>query len=145
MKTYTPKLTELAHDWYIVDAKGQTLGRLATGIATYLMGKHKPQYAPHLDCGDNIIVINAAEVAVTGNKLESKIYYHHTGHPGGIKEVSLANQLVRKPERVIEHAVAGMLPKNRLHDDRMARLRLFAGSEHTHSGQTPKPLTLGAK
>ncbi len=145
MKTYSPKPTELAHDWYIIDAKGQTLGRLATQIATYLMGKHKPQYAPHLDCGDNIIVINAAEVAVTGNKLESKIYYHHTGHPGGIKEVSLANQLVRKPERVIEHAVAGMLPKNRLHDDRMARLRLFAGNEHTHSGQTPKPLTLGAK
>lgn len=143
MKTYSPRLAEVGHDWYLVDAKGQTLGRLATQIATYLMGKHKPQYAAHIDCGDNIVVINAAEVGVTGNKLENKKYYHHSGYPGGIKEVTLADQLIRKPERVIEHAVAGMLPKNRLHDDRMARLRIFAGAEHSHAGQTPKLLILG--
>ncbi|HSX02543.1 MAG TPA: 50S ribosomal protein L13 [Candidatus Saccharimonadia bacterium] len=140
MKTYSPKPTELTHDWYIVDAEGQTLGRLATLIATYLLGKHKPQFSAHLDCGDNIVVINAAKIAVTGNKLEDKKYYRHSGHPGGIKETSLAALLERNPAQVLEKAVAGMLPKNRLHDDRMYRLKVYPTAEHPHAPQAPKPL-----
>lgn len=139
-KTYSPKLTELTHDWYIVDAEGQTLGRLAAGIATRLMGKHKPQYTPHLDCGDNIVVINADKIAVTGNKLEDKLYYHHTGYPGGIKDVNLSDLMTRKPTAALEKAIKGMLPKNRLQDDRLHRLKLYAGTDHPHAPQTPKPL-----
>lgn len=140
MKTYSPKPNELNHDWYIVDAEGQTLGRLAAQIAVVLMGKHKPNYSAHLDCGDNVIVINAAKIAVTGNKLEDKMYYRHSGYPGGIKETNLATLLRRHPTAALENAVAGMLPKNRLQDDRMRRLKAYAGSEHPHAGQTPKPL-----
>ncbi|HSX01170.1 MAG TPA: 50S ribosomal protein L13 [Candidatus Saccharimonas sp.] len=140
MKTYSPKASELTHDWYVVDASGQTLGRLATTIATVLLGKHKPGFSAHVDGGDNIIVINAAQIAVTGNKLETKHYYHHSGYPGGIKDTTLGDLLQRNPTQVIQHAVAGMLPKNRLHDDRMARLKVYAGSEHPHAAQTPKPL-----
>ncbi len=140
MKTYSPKPTELTHDWHLVDGEGQTLGRLATQIATYLLGKHKPQYSAHLDCGDNVVVINAAKITVTGNKLEDKRYYRHSGYPGGIKETSLAALMERQPTAALEKAVAGMLPKNRLHDDRMRRLKLYAGTEHPHAGQAPKPL-----
>lgn len=140
MKTYAPKLTELTHDWYIVDATDQTLGRLSARIATYLMGKHKPRYSAHLDCGDNIVVINAARLRVTGNKLEDKKYYHHSGYPGGIKETNLATLLEHNPAAVLEHAVAGMLPKNRLQDDRLHRLKIYPGAEHPHAGQNPKPL-----
>lgn len=140
MKTYSPKPTEVTHDWYIVDAEGQTLGRLATLIATYLLGKHKPQFSGHLDCGDNVVVINAAKITVTGNKLEDKKYYRHSGYPGGIKETSLAALMERNPAIVIEKAIAGMLPHNRLHDDRMYRLKVYAGAEHPHAPQAPKPL-----
>lgn len=140
MKTYSPKPNELNHDWYIVDAEGQTLGRLAAQIAVVLMGKHKPGYSAHLDCGDNVIVVNAAKVAVTGNKLEDKMYYRHSGYPGGIKETNLATLLRRQPTAALENAIAGMLPKNRLQDDRMRRLKVYAGSEHPHAGQAPKPL-----
>ncbi len=140
MKTYSPKPTELSHDWYVVDAQNQTLGRLATLVATHLMGKHKPQFSAHLDCGDNVVVINAAAITVTGNKLEDKKYYRHSGYPGGIKETTLAELMAKSPASAIERAVAGMLPKNRLHDDRMARLKVYAGSEHPHAGQAPKPL-----
>jgi large subunit ribosomal protein L13 len=140
MKTYSPKPTQLTHEWYLVDASGQTLGRLATQIATYLQGKHKPGFSAHMDCGDNIVVTNAAQIAVTGNKLEDKRYYRHSGYPGGISEATLAQLLERNPAQVIEHAVSGMLPKNRLHDDRMRRLKVYAGSEHPHAGQAPKPL-----
>lgn len=140
MKTYSPKPTELTHDWYLVDADGQTLGRLATTIATYLMGKHKVRFAAHLDAGDNIVVINAAKITVTGNKLTDKKYYRHSGYPGGIKETSLAELLEKHPTQAIEKAVAGMLPKNRLQDDRLRRLKVYAGPEHAHAGQNPKPL-----
>ena len=139
-KTYSPKPQELTHDWYVVDASGYNLGRLATLVATYLLGKHKVQFSAHLDCGDNVVVINADKVNVTGNKLEDKKYYRHSGYPGGIKETNLAALLERNPGQVIEHAVAGMLPKNRLQDDRMRRLKVYAGAEHPHAGQNPKPL-----
>jgi large subunit ribosomal protein L13 len=140
IKTYSPKPAEITHDWYITDASGANLGRLATQVATMLLGKHKVRYSAHLDCGDNVVVINAAKVAVTGNKLEDKKYYRHSGYPGGIKETNLASLLERNPALAIEHAVAGMLPKNRLHDDRMRRLKVYAGSEHPHAPQAPKPL-----
>jgi large subunit ribosomal protein L13 len=139
-KTYSPKLAELTHEWYLIDAEGKTLGRLATLVATYLLGKHKPTYSPHLDGGDNIVVINAGKVAVTGSKLEDKKYYRHSGYPGGIKETSLSELLERNPALVIEKAVAGMLPKNRLQDDRLRRLKIYPGAEHPHAGQNPKPL-----
>jgi large subunit ribosomal protein L13 len=140
IKTFSPKLTDLTHDWYIIDATSQNLGRLATTIATYLIGKHKVTYSPHLDCGDNVVVINAEKVAVTGNKLEDKKYYRHSGYPGGIKETNLATLMAGNPAVVIEKAVAGMLPKNRLLDDRLRRLKIYAGSEHPHAGQNPKIL-----
>jgi large subunit ribosomal protein L13 len=142
-KTYSPKPTELTHDWYIIDAEGVNLGRLATLVATYLLGKHKVRYSAHLDCGDNVVVINAAKVGVTGNKLEDKMYYRHSGYPGGIKETNLATLLERNPAVVIEKAVTGMLPKNRLQDDRLRRLKVYAGTDHPHAPQNPK--TLGAK
>lgn len=142
MKTYSPKPTELTHDWYLVDAEGKTLGRLAATIATHLMGKHKVRYAAHLDAGDNVVVINAEKIAVTGNKLEDKMYYRHSGYPGGIKETNLATLLTRHPTMALEKAVAGMLPKNRLQDDRMRRLKVYAGTEHPHAGQNPKTLEL---
>ena len=139
-KTYSPKPQELTHDWYLVDASNYNLGRLATLAATYLMGKHKVQFSAHLDCGDNVVIINAANVKVTGNKLEDKKYYRHSGYPGGIKEIDLATLLQNNPAKVIEHAIAGMLPKNRLQDERMRRLKVYAGTEHPHAGQNPKPL-----
>jgi len=140
LKTYSPKPAEITHDWYIIDAEGKTLGRLATLAATYLMGKHKVRFSAHLDCGDNIVVINAAKVNVTGNKLEDKKYYRHSGYPGGIKETSLAELIARNPAAAIETAVAGMLPKNRLTDDRMRRLKVYPAAEHPHAGQNPKAL-----
>jgi len=140
IKTYSPKPTELTHDWYVIDAEGKTLGRLATLVATYLLGKHKVRFAAHLDCGDNVVVINAAKIAVTGDKLEDKTYHRHSGYPGGIKEATLAELLRRNPAVVIQQAVAGMLPKNRLQDDRLHRLKIYATAEHPHAGQNPKPL-----
>ena len=141
MKTYSPKAHEISRSWYLVDAKDQTLGRLASHLATVLQGKQKPGYASHIDGGDFIVVINAADIKVTGNKLEDKKYYHHSGYPGGIKEASLAERMAKNPAWVIEHAVAGMLPKNRLVDGRLARLKVYSGAEHPHAGQTPSPLT----
>jgi large subunit ribosomal protein L13 len=143
-KTHTVKLADINHEWYLIDADGQTLGRLAALIAVRLMGKHKPQYSPHLDMGDNLVVINAAKINVTGDKLESKKYYRHSGYPGGLSEASLREVLERKPEQALVHAVKGMLPKNRLSDDRLNRLKVFAGPEHSHGGQKPKELK-GAK
>ncbi len=140
IKTYSPKPAEVTHDWYLIDATDKTLGRLSTVIASHLLGKNKPQFSPHFDCGDNIVVINAENIKVTGNKLEDKKYYRHSGYPGGIKETSLAELLSRNPASVLERAVGGMLPKNRLHDDRMRRLKVYAGSEHPHAGQSPKTL-----
>lgn len=142
MKTYSPKPAELTHEWFLIDAESITLGRLATRVATLLLGKHKPQYAPHIDCGDNVVIINAEKIAVTGSKLTDKFYYRHSGYPGGIRSRSLEELLAKNPTLVIEHAVAGMLPKNRLQDDRLRRLKLFAGPEHTHAGQNPKPMEI---
>lgn len=141
MKTYTPRASELTHQWFIVDAKDQVLGRLASNLALYLQGKHKAGYATHLDGGDFVVVINASKIKITGNKLEDKKYYHHSGYPGGIKEASLAEKMAKDPTWVIQNAVRGMLPKNRLASDRMNRLKVYAGSENPHGGQTPKTLT----
>ena len=140
IKTYSPKPSEITHDWYIIDAEGKTLGRLATLVATYLLGKHKVQFSPHLDCGDNIVITNASKISVTGNKLEDKKYYRHSGYPGGIKETSLAELLARNPASALEKAITGMLPKNRLTDDRLRRLKVYPGVEHPHAPQSPKPL-----
>lgn len=139
-KTYSAKPTEVTREWYVVDASTMTLGRLAVMIAKHLIGKHKPMYTAHIDCGDNVVVINAEKVQITGNKLEDKKYYRHSGYPGGIKEISLADQLAKHPTRVVESAVKGMLPKNKLQDPRMGRLKIYAGTEHPHAPQSPKPL-----
>ncbi len=141
-KTHTAKPSEITHDWYLIDASGVTLGRLATKVATLLQGKHKPTFSPHLDLADNIVVINAAKIRVTGNKLEDKKYFSHSGYPGGIKEASLAEKLNEKPTEVIEMAVKRMLPQNRLKAVRMSHLKVYAGSEHAHAGQTPKKLEI---
>jgi len=130
-------------DWYLVDASGKTLGRLASQIAHRLKGKHKPSYSPHVDMGDHIVVVNAGKVRVTGRKLEDKVYYHHTGHIGGIKSIGLAKLLEEHPERAIEIAVKGMLPKNPLGRRMFKKLHVFAGGEHPHQAQQPQPLQIG--
>ena len=140
MKTYSPKPTELTHEWYVIDASDLALGRLSTLVATYLMGKHKPQFAAHLDCGDNVVVINAGKVKLTGNKLQDKKYYRHSGYPGGIKETAASDLMLSNPARIVETAIAGMLPKNRLRDDRLYRLKVYATDEHPHGPQAPKIL-----
>lgn len=141
MKTYSPKKQDIDRKWYIVDAKGQTLGRLATKIAVKLRGKDKPMFAPHVDCGDYVIVINAKDIAVTGNKLEAKKYYRHSGYPSGLREKPLKKMLEEKPEEVIRKAVQGMIPGNKLRKEVMSKLKVFAGPEHTHEAQKPQPLT----
>ncbi len=141
-KTYVAKPDEIQRDWYVVDATGQTLGRLATQIASILRGKHKPQYTPYEDVGDFVIVINAEKVAVTGRKLDQKEYFHHSGYPGGIKSIVLRKQLQKHPERVIEHAVKGMLPRGPLGRRQFKKLKVYAGPEHPHQAQSPKPLEL---
>ena len=142
MKTYTPKAKDIERGWYLVNAEGKILGRLASEIAKVLRGKHKPIYTPHLDCGDYVIVINADKVGVTGRKLDQKIYYRHSGYPGGLKSISLRNQLQKHPERVLEAAVRGMLPKNRLGRKMMRKLKVYAGDSHRHQAQQPKVLEL---
>jgi large subunit ribosomal protein L13 len=128
--------------WYVVDAEGQTLGRLASRVATILRGKHKPQYSPAVDIGDYVIVVNAEKVRVTGRKLQQKKYYRHSGYPGGLTEITLADQLERHPTRVITAAVRGMLPRNRLGRKMLKKLKAYAGPEHPHQAQDPKPLEL---
>ncbi|HSH31393.1 MAG TPA: 50S ribosomal protein L13 [Candidatus Saccharimonadales bacterium] len=142
MKTYSAKPTDVTRAWHLVDASGQTLGRLATIVAVRLQGKHKPIYTAHIDCGDNVVVINAARIHVTGGKLEDKKYYRHSGYPGGIKEINLADQLAKDPTAVIRHAVGGMLPKNRLAADRLNRLKIYATAEHPHQPQAPQKLEI---
>jgi len=136
------KKEEVQRDWYVVDATGKTLGRLASEIAKILMGKHKPTYTPHVDGGDFVVVINAEKIHATGKKLDKKIYYKHTLYPGGLKETTLRKMLQEKPEEVIRLAVRGMLPKNKLRDRRMKRLKVYAGPEHPHGAQNPKPIEL---
>jgi len=142
MKTFTPTPKDIKRDWYVVDAKDQILGRIASQIAHRLRGKHKPEFAPHMDNGDFIVVVNAGQIKVTGNKLADKHYYHHTGYPGGIRGKSLSEMLQRKPEEVIRSAVRGMLPKNRLGRAMLKKLKIYAGPEHSHQAQNPKTLEL---
>lgn len=142
MKTFSAKPKEVKRDWYLVDATDQVLGRLAAEVAHRLRGKHKPEYTPHVDTGDYIVVINAEKVAVTGNKANAKVYHRHTGYPGGIKSIVYKDMLERHPARVIEMAVKGMLPKNKLGRAMFAKLRVYAGGEHAHAAQQPKPLEI---
>jgi len=140
-KTYSQKPVEVSRRWILIDAKDLPLGRLSTEISKYLIGKYKPTYTPHIDGGDYVVVINAAEVPVTGNKEEKKIYYRHSGFPGGIKDATLKEVRAKFPERLIENAVKGMLPKNKLSPERMKRLKVFPGTEHAHTAQTPEKIT----
>ena len=142
MKTISVRPQDVHHDWYVIDATDQILGRLATQIAHRLRGKHKPDYTPHVDNGDYIVVINAGQIRVTGKKLTQKMRYRHTGYPGGIKEVALEDELRQHPTRVIENAVKGMIPRNRLGRAVLSKLRVYAGKEHPHEAQNPKPIVL---
>src|SRR5437016_7779774 len=139
-KTWTAKPGEIQRNWYVVDAAGKTLGRLATQIADTLRGKTKPQYTPHVDTGDFVVVVNAEKIAVTGNKLDQKRYYRHSGYPGGIRSRTLREQLDRRPTEVLRTAVKGMLPKNKLARRQITKLKIYAGPEHPHAAQSPKPL-----
>lgn len=141
-KTHAPREGDVERDWYLVDAKGKTLGRLASEVATILMGKQKPLFSPHVDCGDYVIIVNASKVHLSGKKLEQKKYYHHSGYPGGIKEVSYATLMEKKPVFVVEKAVKGMLPKNRLGRGIFKKLKVYAGPEHPHKAQGPQPLEI---
>lgn len=141
MKTYVPRAGEIERRWYIVDAEGQTLGRLCSDVARVLLGKHKATYTPNVDTGDFVIVVNAAKIRVTGDKLRQKFYARHSGFPGGFRQRSLDQQMKRFPERVIEHAVAGMLPQNRLGSAMIRKLKVFAGPTHRHVAQQPVSLT----
>jgi large subunit ribosomal protein L13 len=143
MRTYTAKPGEVERRWYVVDADGQTLGRLATRIADTLRGKDKAQYTPHVDTGDFVVVVNAEKVLVTGNKLDQKRYYRHSGYPGGLRSRTLREQLERRPTEVIRKAVKGMLPKNRLARQQLNKLKIYAGPEHPHEAQAPQPLEVG--
>lgn len=142
MTTVSTKPADVRRDWYVVDAEGKTLGRLATEIARRLRGKHKPEYTPHVDTGDYIVVVNAEKIRVTGNKLQQKMYHHHTGYIGNLKSISLEKQLQKAPERVIETAVRGMMPKNKLGRAMFKKLRVYAGSEHQHTAQQPIALDI---
>ena len=145
LKTYSPKPTEIRRNWFVVDAAGLPLGRLASGLAPILSGKRKPTYAPHVDGGDFVIVVNAEKVAVTSNKSQDKIYYRHSGYPGGLKEESFESLIARRPEAVIERAVRGMLPKTKLGRRMIRKLKVYAGPDHPHGAQAPQPLDLGLR
>ena len=142
MKTFSAKPHEIRREWLVVDAQGQTLGRLAARVATILRGKHKPIYTPHVDCGDYVIVVNAGKINVTGQKLDQKMYYRHSGYPGGLRQVSLRRQLQIHPDRIVETAVRGMLPKNRLGRKMFKKLKIYVGPDHPHQAQQPKSLVL---
>jgi large subunit ribosomal protein L13 len=142
MKTYVATPATRQRDWYVVDAEGKTLGRLATRIADTLRGKLKPEYTPHVDTGDFVVVVNAERIVVTGSKLQSKLYYRHSGYPGGLRSRTLAEMLERRPEEVIRKAVKGMLPRNRLARAQLTKLKVYAGPEHPHAAQQPKPLQI---
>jgi large subunit ribosomal protein L13 len=142
MKTYQAKKDEIEHQWYLVNAEGKVLGRLSTELAKILKGKNKPTYTPHLDTGDFVIVVNAGKVTLTGKKMKDKIYYHHTGYPGGIKEMTAEKLLSKKPTEMIRTAVKGMLPKNSLGRQMLRKLKIYAGPNHPHEAQKPIPLEL---
>ena len=138
-KTYSARRDDLEARWYVIDAEGQVLGRLATQVATILRGKHKPTFTPHMNCGDFVVVVNADKVDVTGNRLDQKMYYRHSQYPGGLRQETLRQALQKHPERVIERAVKGMIPHNRLGDDILHRLKVYAGPQHPHQAQNPIP------
>ncbi len=142
MKTISAREQDIQREWLVFDAQGQTLGRLATRVATILRGKHKPIFTPHVDCGDYVIIVNAEKIHVTGQKMTQKKYYRHSGYPGGLKEISLRDQLQKFPERVIESAVRGMLPKNRLGRRMFKKLKIYPGPNHPHEAQQPKLMEL---
>ena len=142
MKTFSAKAENVERSWFVVDAEGKALGRLASEIATRLRGKHKPVYTPHVDTGDYIVVVNAEKVRVTGNKETDKVYYHHTGYPGGIKGITLGKLRAKAPERIIETAVRGMLPRGPLGRSMFRKLRVYAGPNHEHAAQQPQPLEI---
>jgi large subunit ribosomal protein L13 len=144
MKTFVPKLKEITRDWHVVDAEGQVLGRLASRIASILMGKEKPTYTRFLDCGDFVIVVNAEKVRLTGKKLSNKLYYRHSGYPGGLKQMNAAEVLRKHPERLIRSAVKGMLPKNKLGRKMLLKLKIYAGGDHPHQAQQPTTLSLSS-
>lgn len=142
MRTYAVKESELKHDWFVVDAAGQNLGRLSSQVAAILRGKHKPMFSPHLDTGDFVIIVNADKVEVTGKRLDDKLYYHFSGYPGGLKKTTLRTQLATHPERVLADAIKGMLPHNRLGRKMFKKLKVYAGPDHPHAAQQPKKLEL---
>lgn len=141
-KTYVPKSGDITHEWVLVDANGQNLGRLATQISTVLLGKNKPTFTPGVDTGDYVVVVNAERITVTGNKLDDKYYYRHSGYPGGLKEINLRDQLAKHPDRVIRSAVWGMLPHNKFGRKLIKKLKVYAGPDHPHMAQNPKPMEL---
>ena len=142
MKTYSPKQGDIKREWHLVDAKGKTLGRIATKIADILRGKNKPMFSPHLDCGDYVVVINAKEIKLTGNKLAQKTYQRHTRYPGGFREITAEKLLQQKPEKLLEKAIYGMIPPTKIRKDILKKLKVYAGNEHNHGAQNPKPLEL---
>ncbi len=142
MQTFSPKKEDIQRKWFLVDAKGQTLGKLATKIANIIRGKNKTIFAPHVDCGDFVVVINAKEIHLTGNKTDKKKYYRHTRYPGGLREETASEVLIKHPERVLERAIAGMIPTNKLKQDILSKLKVYAGAEHQHEAQKPEPLKL---
>ncbi len=142
MKTFVPKASEVKSSWYIIDAEDQVLGRLATRVAVLLMGKHKPDYTPFLKTGDHVIVVNAEKVRLTGRKEDQKMYYSHSGYPGGIKAISARHLRKKFPERMVEKAVAGMLPKNKVGNQLTTRLKVYKGPDHPHAAQQPQPMSL---
>ncbi len=142
MKTLSAKKESVTRSWYVVDATDKTLGRLSTEVANRLRGKHKPEFTPHVDTGDYVIVVNAEKIKVSGNKTTDKMYHHHTGYPGGIKSISFEKLIDKAPERVIEKAVKGMMPKNKLSRGMLSKLKVYAGGEHPHAAQQPKMLEI---
>jgi large subunit ribosomal protein L13 len=140
MRTYSPKAGDITREWYVIDAEGETLGRLATRIASVLRGKHKPTFTPHMDMGDHVIVVNADKIVLTGAKGEQKLYNSHSGYPGGLRSVPFATMLDRRPTQVVEKAVTGMLPKNTLGRQMASKLKVYAGPDHPHAAQQPQPL-----
>jgi len=142
VQTYSPKLSEIERHWYVIDANDKTLGRLATEVANLLRGKNKPEFAPHLDCGDYVVIVNAEKIKVSGKKESQKLYRHHTGYPHGFKEETLKSLRDRKPEAIIEKAVRGMIPHTRLGDHQFTNLKVYVGPEHPHEAQKPKPYEL---
>lgn len=142
MKTYSAKPSDVTRKWYVIDASEAPLGRVATQIATLLTGKGKPQFTQHIDCGDYVVVINAEKVVVTGNKMDTKKYYRHSMYPGGLKELTMREKMAKDPTHAVMHAVRGMLPVNKLRDERLNRLKIYAGAEHNHEAQKPKAISV---